>query len=193
MIRRKGVGYMNLIEYIDNHTWIANIIGIFISAGVAIWIMDKNHKDSERKIIDKEIREDNVKMSSATIYMGQILTLSMTIYNAYDRSNIQRFNRRDIEIIENYLEEIESYSKEIMSMSLHHDNDEFKRLIHHATNILNAVRDYKGNHILHYTKKSSVFDASSFYRVFKDIHNNSYEYLLKREDYQMAEGINKLS
>ncbi|QNR07808.1 hypothetical protein [Macrococcoides canis] len=197
MIIKKGSFRMlecidRMIDIIDFHPWIANLCGIFISAGVAIYVMNKNHEDSEKKIIQKEQREDEIEMSSATIIMGQILTISTTLYNTYKNAKIPELDKRDLIVVEMYLEELEKYSKELLKIKINFNDSEYVSLIKTSSGILNEVRSFQANYIIHNVANHQKVSAAPFYQCFKKIQNYSYDYLKDRQDYTMFKNTERI-
>lgn len=87
-----------LVDIIDFHPWIANLFGIFTSAGVAIWIMDRNQKHSlalENAKTQKEIRLLNKKNKDSDYITQQRIERilnSLALYTHGYALNISSYN-----------------------------------------------------------------------------------------------------
>lgn len=188
---RRLLGY-EVQEVLSIISPLLNLGGVAIAAATAIYVMNRNHEDSEKKIVSKEKREDAIEIKKSTILIGQILTLSGSLCLSYDRSKISHLNFQDLSVVKKHLEEIEEYCKEIIVINVHHDTAEYTSLIKSASKILNEVRTFQANHIIHHVKNPQDVSAEPFYQCFKLIQNNAYDYLITREDYTMFEHTKRI-
>lgn len=138
-----------LVDVIDFHPWIANLCGIFISAGVAIWVMNKNHRLEKDKREYQEIREEVLRMNKITIYLSQILTISGSLNNSFIKSKVQFVKKEDTFVLTKFIDEIQYFCNKILDEDVVINDDNYSKAINVCTDSLNQLRIIKSNIIDH--------------------------------------------
>lgn len=142
MIRRKGVIKMCIIEFfdrlvdvIDYHQWIANLCGIFISAGVAIYVMNKNHADGNEKERKKQEISDNIQFRKAVERIQETTLITGSHYEAMKEVNINDAGDSTISSLIKQIEEIERNMKDNKNLPFY-DELKYSKIIAVSSMIL---------------------------------------------------------
>lgn len=170
---------MNLIEYIDNHTWIANLIGILLSASVAIYVMNKNHREAmnleEYRIkLQEEIEERDV-ISALT----HILYISHPLSGSF--SAVEILGDKEKEFVKDQIEAIENNSRILISKTKNRDEKKFKEITDVSIAILGNSLVLK-SHLVH-----GELLGKTVYFYSKDIYLQAIKYLENKENFPYKE------
>lgn len=68
-----------LVNIIDLHPWIANLIGILLSAIVAIGVMRKNHQDADKREDKRKKNNDDIEMMRAQFRIRDVVKSCETL------------------------------------------------------------------------------------------------------------------
>lgn len=175
-----------LVDVIDFHPWIANLCGIFISAGVAVWIMDRNQKHAlslENAKTKKEIRMMNKKNEDndyITQQRVERILNSLTLYthgyalNIGSYSDIQKIGK---EHILSELDEIIDICKEVRKYDFYDFNNRQIETIKLCDEVLRETKNIQMNLIA----PDQLPNAAIISNKFRIIYNLLYDYFEKSE------------
>lgn len=164
----KGVMEMKIDDVLKLISPYIDITGIVLATLLALFTFHKSHFEEDKMELDKTI-----------IMFKQIHKISTSLYNSYHIARIPYFIEQDLIVITKAIENIESYSNEILLMKCHKNSKQYQETLNTASEILNKSQSYIANRIIHNQLKPIQVDAQEFYKTFKIISNLSYHHLKK--------------
>ncbi|WP_414049792.1 hypothetical protein [Macrococcus animalis] len=175
-----------LVDIIDFHPWIANLFGIFTSAGVAIWVMNKNHIEAANRDKQKYLLEDKVELNKINMRLIDIISEASTLLGTIKIDKSDLMNEYCIDIFKDYYELLLEHRLELIKFTQTINSDKYDEVIKVIRILLYDIKLTKVNIIkgddLGY-KKEKILE------LLDQTHRNIYDYLEK--NYHDKDFINK--
>ncbi|TDM43458.1 hypothetical protein ETI09_03540 [Macrococcoides canis] len=180
MIIKKGNFRMlecidRMIDIIDFHPWIANLCGIFISAGVAIYVMNKNHKDTDARDDKRKRDNDNIEIRKAQFrILDAVRTCQVyyiTISVEYNENDI--LDHKYINNLRNVVSDINDSLKLNKEISIY-DIEAYKEITETTSKMLDDIAV-----IQQLIDSKMVVKDKLILESLKRVNNKGFEYLDK--------------
>ncbi|UOB21500.1 hypothetical protein [Macrococcus armenti] len=133
---------MCIIEFIDNHKWIANIIAIFVSAGVAIYVMNKNHQDARKMYAEDKRNSDSLTLIGIFQRFTQIDILATKLCKPEYQTSEKTLDEKNKKYMSILIEEIIELAKANNEEKLYFKNEESTNNLFATIEIINESRLY---------------------------------------------------
>lgn len=184
---------MCIIDFFDKHTWVANLIGIIVSASVAIWVMDRNQKHSislENAKTEKErnkIKYENSNKDKITQQRAERILNSLSVYSHGYALGISSYN--DIQkigkqhIISELIEMI-AICKEVRKFDYFTFGERQIETIKLCDEILREAKNIQMNLIA----PDQLPSAATISQKFRKIYNLLYDYYENSEHVSLEDG-----
>ncbi|TDM18114.1 hypothetical protein [Macrococcoides canis] len=170
-----GMGIDDVLKLIGPYI---DIAGIVIATLLALFTFHKSQYEEDKMELDKTI-----------IMFKQIYKISTGLYNSYHIARIPYFIEQDLIVITKAIENIESYSNEILLIKCHKNSKQYQETLNTASEILYKSKSYIANTTIHNRLKPIQVDAEEFYKTFKTINNLSYRHLKKYDEEDTVNSI----
>lgn len=202
MIRRKGVVKMCIIDFfyrlvdaIDTHPWIANLCGIFISAGVAIWVMNHNNIKAEMRETNKLKINDEIEMNISVAKLSEMLQILYILKEFYRISDQEIVSLSTLEMDESSIKTIHKYIYELLEIKLSTNHKGYKEL---QEMIWKLLMDYKtleikllrvkDNEII----KGEGITCDEFFIIYANMFNIIKNYLFENSNKHIHQYITEM-
>ncbi|TDM24330.1 hypothetical protein [Macrococcoides canis] len=164
-----------LVNIIDLHPWIANLIGILLSALVAIGVMKKNHQDADIRDDKRKKDNDNIEIRKAQFRILDAIRTCHVYYATftfdYNDNENDVLDFKHIENIKNIVDDMNDSLKLNKEVAIH-DIDMYIKLTETTTKMLDDIAV-----IQRLLNSKTLWKNAGIIESLKSINNKGYEYL----------------